>query len=52
MRSLISALAAMSFIIVTSSAPVFANRYDGKGRDVAHYNTKKPPATKKMDKSH
>jgi hypothetical protein len=53
MKVLISVLAAMAFIIVTSSAPALANRYDGKGRNVAHYgHPKKPPATKKMDKSH
>jgi hypothetical protein len=32
--------------------PAYANRYDGKGRNVAHYGQpKKPPATKTPPKA-
>jgi hypothetical protein len=47
MKIVVSAIAAISFLAISLSASSFANRYDGKGRDVAHYNSKKPPAAKK-----
>jgi hypothetical protein len=40
-------------VLAAGFMPAYANKADGKGRNVAHYDQpKKPPATKKPATSH